>query len=157
MNDILDNLTAVLQNDLAEASIIPNCNGGIQINVQDEEEMAEVVAQLATIMFEYGFEDIQLATNKARKEVYIDIIGEDEDEEEYEDEEEDDKLPLNERPVPIQKGDVICYRMGLVKVLQVSKDGAEVEGPYGVVQTIDWEDIQQYNRNFIQTRECEEE
>ena len=78
MNDILDNLTAALQNDLAEVSIIPNCTGGIQINVQDEEEMAEVVAHLATMMFEYGFEDIQLTTNKARKEINIDIIGEEE-------------------------------------------------------------------------------
>lgn len=155
MNDILDNLTAALQNDLAEASIIPCNNGGIQINVQDEEEMAEVVAHLAAIMYEYGFEDIQLTTNKARKEVYVDIIGE----EEYEGEEEweDDELPLNERPVPIQKGDIICYRMGLVKVLQVLKNGAWVEGPYGEVQTIDWEDIQQYNPNFTQTEKSEEE
>lgn len=46
----------------------------------------------------------------------------------------------------IRKGDIICYRMGLVKVLKVLEEGLEVRGAYGVEQTIDWEDVETYNR-----------
>ena len=46
----------------------------------------------------------------------------------------------------LHKGDLICYRMGIVRVLNVTDSGAYVRGPYGEEQTIDWEDIEQYNR-----------
>lgn len=49
----------------------------------------------------------------------------------------------------IKKGDVICYRPNLVRVLKVEDDGVIIKGPYGEVQKIDWEDVAQYNRNLV--------
>ena len=46
----------------------------------------------------------------------------------------------------IKKGDIICYRPNLVTVLEVKDEGVEIEDPYGVTQTIDWEDVLMYNQ-----------
>jgi len=155
MNDILDNIQNAILNQLEGATVIPWNNGGIQINVQDTADIAAVIACAADMMDEYGGDDIQITTNQKNFEVFIDICEreDDEDEEEW----GEDELPLNERPVPIQKGDVICYRMSIVEVLQVLKNGAWIKGPYGEVQTIDWDDIKQYNPHFTQTEKDEEE
>lgn len=48
----------------------------------------------------------------------------------------------------IKKGDVICYRPNLVKVLNISEEGVYIRGPYGEEQTIDWEDVQMHNRDL---------
>lgn len=152
-NDILDNIQNAVLNQLEDATVIPWNNGGIQVNVEDSQDIAAILCIAGEIMGEYGGEDIQITTNQKNFEVFIDICEREDDEEEW----GEDELPLNERPVPIQKGDVICYRMSIVEVLQVLKNGAWVKGPYGEVQTIDWEDIQQYNPNFTQTEKDEEE
>lgn len=48
----------------------------------------------------------------------------------------------------VKKGDIICYRMGIVQVLKVEADGCWVKDPYGVKQKIDWDDVKQYNRSL---------
>ena len=47
---------------------------------------------------------------------------------------------------PVKKGDVICYRPNLVRVLKVEEDGLWIKDPYGVEQKIDWEDYHHYNK-----------
>ena len=47
---------------------------------------------------------------------------------------------------PVKKGDFICYRPNIVKVLKVEEDGLWIRGPYGEEQKIDWEDYYQYNK-----------
>lgn len=48
----------------------------------------------------------------------------------------------------LKKGMVICYRPNLVRVLRVSPQGVDIRGPYGEEQTIDWEDVEYYNRGM---------
>lgn len=45
----------------------------------------------------------------------------------------------------IEVGDLINYRVNLVRVLEIQKDGVYVQGPYGEEQLVDWEDVKQYN------------
>ena len=73
----------------------------------------------------------------------------------------EEKLPqrIEEVKKNVEKGDYICYRPNLVKVLKVEDDGvwisseAEsgvpvIKGPYGEEQKIDWEDVVEYNRDL---------
>lgn len=48
----------------------------------------------------------------------------------------------------LKKGDIICYRVNLVKILKIDDDGCLVRGHYGEEQHIDWDDIREYNREF---------
>ena len=45
----------------------------------------------------------------------------------------------------VRKGDIIGYRINLVRVLSVDDDGCLIKGPYGETQKIDWEDVEKYN------------
>lgn len=46
-------------------------------------------------------------------------------------------------------GDLINYRIGLVKVLKIEDDGVVVKGDGGLEQKLDWEDVKQYNPRVI--------
>lgn len=165
--DIISNIQNAVLNQIEGATVIPWNNGGIQIHVQDTMDITAVLACAAEMMGDYGGDDIQITTNQKWFVVYIDQV----DREEFEDDGEEEKLtipevlekwpedelPMSERPVPIKKGDIISYRVNLVKVLQVLKSGAWVEGPYGEVQEIDWEDIQEYNPDFYDDSEEDDE
>ena len=153
MNDIITNIQNAILNQVEGADIIPWNNGGIQVNVEDSQDIAAILCIAGEMMGEYGGEDIQITTNQKEFEVYIDLCEREEPEDE--EEQSEDELPLNMRPVRIQKGDVICYRMSFVRVLQVLKKGVRVEGPYGEIQTINWEDI--YPADFAQVEKSEEE
>ena len=48
----------------------------------------------------------------------------------------------------LSEGDIICYRVNLVRVITVEDDGCWIEGPYGEQQKIDWEDVDRYNPNL---------
>lgn len=148
--DTIEMIQNAILNFCEDAKIIPWNNGGIQVNVEDPTNIPGVIATVADVMYDYGCDDVQITTNQDRCEVYIDICDREEDDGEGEDPElwPADELKMEERPIPIKKGDMIQYRVNFVKVLQVLKSGAWVEGPYGEVQNIDWEDIQKYNPDF---------
>lgn len=55
---------------------------------------------------------------------------------------------MAKRKYPVVKGDVICYRPNLVRVMSVEENGCLVRGPYGETQFIDWEDVLYYNKNL---------
>lgn len=157
--DTIDMIQNAILNFCEDAKIIPWNNGGIQVNVEDPTNIPGVIATVADVMYDYGCDDVQITTNQDRCEVYIDICDREEDDGEREDPElwPADELKMEERPVPIKKGDMIQYRVNFVRVLQVLKDGAWVEGPYGEVQKIDWEDIQKYNPDFYDDSAEEDE
>ena len=48
----------------------------------------------------------------------------------------------------VKKGDVICYRSELGKVVKVTEEGVTIRGPY-MTQTIDWDDVKEYNRDLF--------
>lgn len=152
--DTISNIQNAILNFCEDAKIVPWNNGGIQVTVEDAANIPGVLSTVAQVLYDYDCNDVQITTNQARFEVYIDEIDR---EDEREDPEcwPEDELPMSERPVPIKKGDIICYRPNLVKVLQVTKFGAWIEGPYGEVQEIDWEDIQRYNPDFYDDSEDE--
>ena len=158
--DTIECINNAILNFCEDATVTSCCNGGILVTVEDPANIPGVIATVADQLYEWDLDDVQITTNQAKGEVYIDPI----DREEFEDDDDDredpklwpaDELKMEERPVPIKKGDMIQYRVNLVKVLQVLKTGAWVEGPYGEVQTIDWDDIKQYNPDFEATEEEE--
>lgn len=162
--DTIECIQNAILNFCEDAKIVPCNNGGIQVTVEDPTNIPGILSTVADVMYDYSLDDVQITTNQAKCEVYIDEI----DREEFEDDDElsipeilekwpADELKLEERPVPIKKGDIINYRVNQVKVLQVLKSGAWVEGPYGEVQAIDWEDIQEYNPDFYDDSAEEDE
>ena len=159
--DTIEMIQDAILNFCEDAKIVPFNNGGIQVNVEDPTNIPGVIATVADVMYDRNIDDIQITTNQVRCEVYIDICDREEDDElsipEILEKWPADELKLEERPVPIKKGDIINYRVNLVRVLQVLKDGAWVEGPYGEVQNIDWEDIQEYNPDFYDDSAEEDE
>lgn len=59
----------------------------------------------------------------------------------------EEKLPqrIEVAKKKIHVGDIINYRSHLAKVLEIDGKDIRIEGPY-TEQTIDWEDIVEYNR-----------
>lgn len=160
--DTIQSIQNAILNTCEYAKIVPCNNGGIQVKVEDSASIPGVISTIADVMYDYDLNDVQITTNQARCEVYVDEIDRGEFEDDGEEREDPklwpaDELPMSERPVPIKKGDIIAYRVNLVRVLQVLKTGAWVEGPYGEVQTIDWEDIQKYNPDFYDDSEEDDE
>lgn len=70
-------------------TITPWNNGGIQVNVDDAQNIAGVIATVADVMYDYGCNDVQITTNQAKYEVYIDEIEREEFEDTNDDSEED--------------------------------------------------------------------
>ena len=63
--------------------IIPCDNGGIQVSVEDPDDIPGVLSAIADVMFDYSLDDVQITTNQDKCEVYItEIDREGEDEEE---------------------------------------------------------------------------
>lgn len=60
------------------------------------------------------------------------------------------KLPERIKQVKkkVHKGDSICYRSNIVEVLYRRGEKLRVRGPYGEEQSIDWEDVVDYNRDL---------
>ena len=54
---------------------------------------------------------------------------------------------MSKSKFPLRKGDIICYRSHLGKVLEVDAEGVLIKGPY-TTQKIDWEDVQYYNKDI---------
>lgn len=84
MNDILTNIQNAILNQVEGANIIPWNNGGIQVNVEDSQDIAAILCIAGEMMGEYGGEDIQITTNQKEFEVYIDICEREEPEDEEE-------------------------------------------------------------------------
>lgn len=73
-NNILTNIQNAILNQVEGADIVPCCNGGIQVNVEDSQDIAAILCIAGEMMGEYGGEDIQITTNQKEFEVYIDIL-----------------------------------------------------------------------------------
>ena len=142
--DTIEMVQNAILNFCEDAKIIPWNNGGIQVNVEDPTNIPGVIATVADVMYDYNLDDIQITTNQARCEVYIDICDREEDDDE--DDEDFDGCAHN----PIRVGDIINYRSNLVRVCSVDRKNKTVciSDPYGVVQTIDEEDFKYFNRDL---------
>ena len=142
--DTIENIQNAILNEFEGAVIVPWNNGGIQVTVQDSKDCGAILALIGQIMFDYDCDDVQVTTNQARYEVYIDVADREDDEEEDEWEEEEDCPRL-------KPGDVICYRMGVYRVVPggISEKGAWVKGQAGEMQQVDWEDICKYNPEIV--------
>lgn len=72
-----------IQNDILlfceDATITPFNNGGIRVEVEDPTNIPGILCRVAEVMYNYGLDDIQITTNQARCEVYIDICDREED------------------------------------------------------------------------------
>lgn len=139
--DTIENIQNAILNQVEGAVVVPWNNGGIQVTVQDKMDCAIILEIVADLMYNYDCEDIQVTTNQARYEVYIDICDREDD-----DEEDEHWKPDGEGE--LQVGDIICYRMGLVRVLGMDDEHISITDPYGVEQVIDWDDVHQYNPNI---------
>lgn len=84
MNDIITSIQNAVLNQLEGATVIPCNNGGIQVNVEDSQDIAAILCIAGEIMGDYGGEDIQITTNQKEFEVYIDPCEREDDEEEDE-------------------------------------------------------------------------
>ena len=75
-----------IQNDILlfceDAKIIPFNNGGIQVKVEDPTNIPGILYRVAEVMYNYGIDDIQITTNQAKCEVYIDVCNREEDDSE---------------------------------------------------------------------------
>lgn len=65
-----------------DAKIIPSNNGGIRVEVEDPTNIPGILYRVAEVMYNYGIDDIQITTNQARCEVYIDVCDREEDDSE---------------------------------------------------------------------------
>ena len=72
MNTI-KNIQNYILNWCETATITPTCNGGIQVNVEDEQELPAIISAVANALYEYQLEDVRIATNQAQKEIYISL------------------------------------------------------------------------------------
>lgn len=92
--DTIEMIQNAILNFCEDAKIIPCNNGGIQVNVEDPTNIPGILSTVADVMYDYSLDDVQITTNQARCEVYIDICDREEDDEEEEDPElePDDRL-----------------------------------------------------------------
>lgn len=80
--DTIEMIQNAILNFCEDAKIIPWNNGGIQVNVEDPTNIPGVIATVADVMYDYSLDDVQITTNQARCEVYIDICDREEDDDE---------------------------------------------------------------------------
>ena len=75
-----------IQNDILlfceDATTAPCNNGGIQVEVEDPTNIPGILCRVAEVMYNYGLDDIQITTRRARCEVYINVCDREEDDSE---------------------------------------------------------------------------
>ena len=154
--DIIENIQNAVLNQINGAKVLPWNNGGIQIKVEDKMDIAAVLSCAADMMGDYGGDDIQITTNQKQHDVFIDICEREDDDDEEEEEDEDDDDEEDESSVPgkvhnpVQVGDIICYRGGLVRVCRVNREEKTVYvmDSYGAGGTFDAETIAEFNEGL---------
>lgn len=75
----MNNIIAFIRNAVETATILPACQGAVEVHVQDVEEVAMVLKCIADAIYEYDTEDIQITLNQKKGIVYIDPIDREED------------------------------------------------------------------------------
>lgn len=81
--DIISNIKMAVLNQVEGAKVLPYNNGGIEVQVEDSQDCAAVIACAADMLYDYGGDDIQITTNQKQLKVFIDVLELDEEDDDY--------------------------------------------------------------------------
>ena len=70
----MDKIIMMLENFIEGIEILPFNNGGIEVRLQDSDDVAAVLATVADAMHDWDVEDVQITTDQAGYKVYIDEV-----------------------------------------------------------------------------------
>lgn len=80
--DTIEMIQNALTNFIEGIQIIPCCDGGIEVEVEDTADIPAVLSTVADVMYDHGCDDVTIVTRQPKYKVYINVLDREDDDEE---------------------------------------------------------------------------